>query len=154
MSLAQQPADTEPSSRAHGAAVRVLLVEDEAMVALNLEALVEELGHTVVGIAATRAQALDLARHQPPQVAVVDVNLLDGRTGLQIADELAAAFGTIVVIATGNPEGIACGGAITTVVRKPYADAALLDAVRQAAGAALDQVHQAKASVQQVSGGA
>ena len=124
------------------------------MVALNLEAVVEELGHTVTGVAATRAQALDLARRKPPQVAVVDVNLLDGRTGPQIADDLAAAFGTVVVIATGNPEDVACGGAVTAVVRKPYTDQALSDALRHAARLALDQARRSGAHLQQVIGGA
>ena len=137
MTTTLQPFAETDFRPAHGpTGLRVLLVEDEAMVALNLEALVEDLGHTVTGVAASREQALDLAGCAPPQVAVVDVNLLDGRTGPQIADRLAAAFGTVVVIATGNPEGIVSGGAVFAVLRKPYTDEALAEIIRRAADAA------------------
>jgi CheY-like chemotaxis protein len=132
----------------------VLIVEDEAMVALNLEALIEELGHDVIGIAATRPQAMELAARQAPQVAVVDLNLLDGRTGLALAHVLAAAYGTVVVIATGNPEGIAPAGAVVAVLRKPYTDRALSEAVSQAAGAALARPHPAAARLEQANVGA
>ena len=145
MSDSSQPDGAEPHPSVYvGASVRVLIVEDEAMVALNLEALIEELGHVVTGIAATRAQAIDLAGQQAPQVAVVDLNLLDGRTGLALAHELAATFGTVVVIATGNPEGVAPSGAVVAVLRKPYTDKALSDAVSQAARAALAPSHRAE----------
>ncbi len=136
------------------ASLRVLLVEDEAMVALNLEGLVGELGHVVIGIAATRAQAIDLATRQAPQVAVVDLNLLDGRTGLALAGELATRFGTVAVIATGNPEGVAPGGHVVAVLRKPYTDKALSDAVAQAARAALAPTHRSHIRLEQVDCGA
>jgi two-component system, response regulator PdtaR len=111
---------------------RVLVVEDEALIALNAEAILQEAGFTVTGIAATYAQARALADALPPDVAVVDLNLLDGRTGLRVAEHVHGMHGAMVVIATGNPEGIEAGGAIRAVLRKPYDDAALARAALEA----------------------
>ena len=115
--------------------LRVLLVEDEALIAFNLELLVEELGFTVAGMAPDARRARELAEACPPDLAIVDVNLLDGRTGLDVAAHLASAFGTVVVIATGNADGIEPGGSIFAVVRKPYTDDALARVMRKAADA-------------------
>jgi two-component system, response regulator PdtaR len=111
---------------------RVLVVEDEALIALNAEAILQEAGFTVTGIAATYVQACALADAFPPDVAVIDLNLLDGRTGLRVAEHVHRAHGATVVIATGNPEGIETGGGIRTVLRKPYDDAALVRAAFEA----------------------
>ncbi|HEV7252919.1 MAG TPA: response regulator [Mesorhizobium sp.] len=115
--------------------LRVLLVEDEALIALNLEQLMEELGWEVTGVAASSAQAMALAEQTPPDLAVVDVNLVDGRTGLAVAERLAVRFGVMVVIATANPEDVKVGGHVIAVVRKPYSDAALMAQMREAARA-------------------
>jgi len=111
----------------------VLLVEDETMIALNLEALVEDMGFAVTGLAADSGSARALAEANPPDVAVVDLNLLDGRTGLALAGHLFRTFGTVVIIATGNPEGIEVGGGVFAIVRKPYTNEALERVIRLAA---------------------
>ena len=82
--------------------MKILIVEDEAVTALDLELLVGQFGHDIAGTAATRAEALALVGRDPPDVALVDINLRDGATGPQIAEELARRFGTAIVFVTAN----------------------------------------------------
>lgn len=97
---------------------RILVVEDEILVALELEATAQDLGHEVIGIAADTQTALRLA----PQadIALVDVNLRDGETGPAIGRRLAQDYGVTVVFVTANPAQLGEGvpGALG-VVSKP-----------------------------------
>ncbi|MBY5446067.1 response regulator [Rhizobium leguminosarum] len=97
---------------------RVLIVEDELLIALDLEATVEGMGMQVAGLANGREQALRLA--PLADIAFVDVNLADGPTGPEIGRRLAQEHGIAVVFMTGNPEVVADGvkGAVG-VVQKP-----------------------------------
>jgi len=80
-------ASEQPTPRA--ARLRVLLVEDEIMVALLLEEMLAELGHEVVGPVARLDKALEMALRQPLDVALLDVNL-DGKEIYPVAEALAA----------------------------------------------------------------
>ncbi|MBY3182811.1 response regulator [Rhizobium laguerreae] len=96
---------------------RVLIVEDEFLIALDLEATVEGMGMQVAGLANDREQALRLA--PLADIAFVDVNLADGPTGPEIGRRLAQEHGIAVVFMTGNPvvaDGVK--GAVG-VVQKP-----------------------------------
>ncbi|MBY3032724.1 response regulator [Rhizobium leguminosarum] len=97
---------------------RVLIVEDEFLIALDLEATVEGMGMQVAGLANDCEQALRLA--PLADIALVDVNLADGPTGPEIGRRLAREHGIAVVFMTGNPEVVADGvkGAVG-VVQKP-----------------------------------
>ncbi|PDS42930.1 response regulator [Rhizobium anhuiense] len=97
---------------------RVLIVEDEFLIALDLEATVEGMGMQVAGLANDCEQALRLA--PLADIAFVDVNLADGPTGPEIGRRLAQEHGIAVVFMTGNPEIVADGvkGAVG-VVQKP-----------------------------------
>ncbi|ABC93452.1 putative two-component response regulator protein (plasmid) [Rhizobium etli CFN 42] len=97
---------------------RVLIVEDEFLIALDLGATVEGMGMQVAGLANDREQALRLA--PLADIAFVDVNLADGPTGPEIGRRLAQEHGIAVVFMTGNPETVADGvkGAVG-VVQKP-----------------------------------
>jgi PleD family two-component response regulator len=64
-------------------ATDVLIIEDEALIALDLEALVENLGHRVVGVARTRAEAATIARSRRPGLILADIQLADGSSGLE-----------------------------------------------------------------------
>lgn len=80
---------------------RILIVEDEFLVALNLERVIEDLGHEPVGIAPDQESALELADEEP-DVALVDLNLRDGLTGPQIGKMLSDR-GISVIYVTANP---------------------------------------------------
>ncbi len=97
---------------------RILLVEDEILVALELEATAQDLGYEVVGIAADTQAALRLAPWA--DIALVDVNLRDGETGPAIGRRLAQEYGVTVVFGTANPAQLGEGvpGALG-VVSKP-----------------------------------
>ena len=85
---------------------QVLIVEDEIFVALDLEEALEGAGYSVVGIAADRAEALRQAG--AADVALVDLNLRDGPTGVALGMELAAR-GIQVLFLTANMSTIASG---------------------------------------------
>jgi DNA-binding NarL/FixJ family response regulator len=85
---------------------RVLIVEDEYLVAADLEAALEDLGYTSVGIAQDLETALDLAQARP-DIALVDVHLRDGETGPLIARRLVEEFAVKVLFVTANPRMVA-----------------------------------------------
>ncbi len=82
---------------------RVIIVEDEALVALTLEDVLTEAGYCVCGIADRPAQALEIARVLAPDIAVVDVRLADGGDGIALAEQLAARMSILILFVTGNP---------------------------------------------------
>jgi DNA-binding response OmpR family regulator len=94
---------------------RVLIVEDEFLVALDLKATLEELGFGPVAVASCMQSAFREAGAGPdtaPELALVDVNLADGPTGPVIGSQLARSFGTAVLFLTANPQSaqVADGG--------------------------------------------
>jgi DNA-binding NarL/FixJ family response regulator len=106
----------------------VLIVEDEFLVALELEGILTDAGHKVVGIAPDQASVAALAH--PPEVALVDLNLRDGPSGPTIAELLAEKFGTTIVYVTANPSQIGRPAATAIgIVQKPFSQHAILAAV-------------------------
>ncbi len=109
--------------------MRILVVEDEFLLAMNLENILAELGHEVVGSASSKQEALDVL--DSAQIALVDVRLTDGLTGPELAETLKRQ-GVTVVFTTGNPEFVLQSSAGVGVVRKPYDDAIIARAVAYA----------------------
>lgn len=68
--------------------MRVFLVEDEAIIAMELEDRLEALGHEVCGHAARGEQALSMVPNARPDVVLMDVNLGSGLSGIQVAEQL------------------------------------------------------------------
>lgn len=103
---------------------RILVVEDEIFVAAEIEQVITELGHIPAGIAADQRSALALA--QKSDVALIDLNLRDGPTGIAIGRILAQTHGVTVVFMTANPSQLGDGvpGALG-VLAKPATDAEL-----------------------------
>ena len=89
--------------------LRVLIVEDEVLVAAELAWLVEDLGHQVVGEAATSGEALRLAKETRPDLALVDVHLYDGPTGVEVARRISAESGATVLFMTANQKRVPAG---------------------------------------------
>lgn len=109
--------------------LRVMIVEDQALLAMELELVLGESGCDVVGAAMDSVSALAVAERERPDLALVDVNLLDGMTGPQLAQRLVTEYRTAVVFLTANPEQIPEGfaGALGAVC-KPF-DAATIQGV-------------------------
>lgn len=109
--------------------LKILIVEDEMFLAMDLETHLEALGHRVIGIASDAQESFALASAAAHDLALVDLNLRDGLTGPQIAAKLTRDHSTLVVFVTGNPEQIPYdyAGALGAI-RKPW-DPTTLDQV-------------------------
>ncbi|MEJ7925369.1 response regulator [Sphingobium sp. AN641] len=116
---------------------RVLIVEDEIFVALELEQAVESADFDVVAIAADSASALDAA--DQCDIALVDLNLRDGPTGPSIGVTLASQFGVRVIYVTANPAQIGeAAAAAMGVIVKPFRAQSVQGALRLAASEHID----------------
>jgi len=119
-------------SSAKPGAIKVLIVEDEFLVALQLEDIVVGAGHSVLGIVADRASAGTV--REAPQVALVDVNLRDGPSGPEIARQLSRLYGTAIIYVTANPDQIDQPAPTAIgVVQKPFSHTGILAALNYAA---------------------
>ena len=93
-------------------AVKVLIIEDEPLISMDLESLLEGLGHDVCGIARTHTEALKLVPECSPDLILADIQLGDGSSGLDAVNELKAAqhaTDTPVVFITAYPERFLIG---------------------------------------------
>ena len=90
-------------------ATDVLIIEDETFIAMDIEALVESLGHRVIGVARTHAEAVALARQKPPGLILADIQLADGSSGLDAVNELLGTFEVPVIFITAYPERFLTG---------------------------------------------
>lgn len=110
--------------------LRVMIVEDQALLAMELELVLGESGCEVVGCAMDQAGALLIADRERPELAFVDINLLDGMTGPRIARQIVTEFGCAVIFLTANPEQIPDGfaGALGAV-SKPFDESTILAVV-------------------------
>ncbi|MCO6391636.1 response regulator [Aliihoeflea aestuarii] len=113
---------------------RFLVVEDEIFVAIEIEHVIQELGHECIGIAADREAALSYGAQA--DIALVDINLRDGATGIEIGRELASRHDVTVVFMTANPTQLGDGVPGTLgVIGKPVADDELRASIRYAVAA-------------------
>ncbi|MFJ6328636.1 MULTISPECIES: response regulator [unclassified Rhizobium] len=97
---------------------RVLIVEDDPLIAIDLQEIVHDLGYLTSGIANSFESAKCLAPRS--ELALVDVHLIDGATGPRIGQFLAAEFGISVVMVTANPEVVSDGiSGVIGVITKP-----------------------------------
>ena len=111
------------------APARILIVEDEMLVATELEAILEDLGHVPVGIAPDLDTAMRLA-DRSIDLALVDLNLRDGLTGPAIGRRLCEDCNTTVLFVTANPGLLGAGIAGTVgVLAKPTSEADVKRAV-------------------------
>ena len=90
-------------------ATDVLIIEDEAFIALDLEGLVESLGHRVLGVARTHKEAVALAAAKRPGIILADIQLADGSSGLDAVNEMLKTFEVPVIFITAYPERFLTG---------------------------------------------
>jgi CheY-like chemotaxis protein len=90
-------------------ATDVLIIEDETFIAMDLESLIESLGHRVTGVARTHAEAINLAKAKPPGLILADIQLADGSSGLDAVNELLRTFQVPVIFITAYPERFLTG---------------------------------------------
>lgn len=108
---------------------RILIIEDEALVAMELRFVLEDLGHEVAGVAADARTARGLVRETDVDLALVDIHLSDGPTGVDLGRDLAQQ-GVTVMYMTANPGMVRNGVAGTLgVLSKPTDERAVQTAV-------------------------
>jgi len=114
---------------------RVLIIEDETIIALDIENLVTEMGHKVTGIATTRDDAIRMAKEQKPDIILTDIQLADGSSGIDAAVAILKDFDIPVVFITAYPERLLTGERPepTYLITKPFSR----DTVRATLGQAL-----------------
>jgi DNA-binding response OmpR family regulator len=113
----------------------VLVVEDEVIIAICSAAMLEDAGHAVLGPAHTAGDALELARQQRPDVALIDIDLELPGVGIGLAHQLNGQYGTAIVFTTGRLDlAHAHSDLAVAVLTKPY-DPADLPAIVASAGA-------------------
>jgi len=115
-------------------ATDVLIIEDEPVIATDIQALAKELGHRVIDIAATHAEAIDaVARHRPGLV-LADIQLADGSSGVDAAREILDRFDVPVIFITAFPERLLTGERPepTYLITKPFQPETVKAAIGQA----------------------
>lgn len=102
-------ADTAGRELAAEIATDVLIIEDETFIAMDLESLVKNLGHNVIGVARTHTDAITLAKSKKPGLILADIQLADGSSGLDAVNELLKTLEVPVVFITAYPERFLTG---------------------------------------------
>jgi CheY-like chemotaxis protein len=112
----------------------VLVIEDEPLIAMQLEDLVTRLGHTLCGTAATRTQAREVMGQARPGLVLADIQLADGSSGLDAVDDILALASVPVIFITAYPERLLTGDRPepTYLVTKPFQEATVRAAISQA----------------------
>ena len=108
---------------AQGMRGRVLIIEDEPIIAMDLKDIVEQMGHAVTGTASTRSKAVELAKQDQPDLVLADIQLADGSSGIDAArDIVQQAPGVPVVFITAYPERFLTGDRPEPVflITKPF----------------------------------
>lgn len=112
----------------------VLIIEDEPLIAMQLEDLVTALGHTVSGTATTRTEARAEVAKVAPGLVLADIQLADGSSGLDAVDDILALGTVPIIFITAYPERLLTGDRPepTYLVTKPFREDAVRTAISQA----------------------
>jgi DNA-directed RNA polymerase specialized sigma24 family protein len=103
-------------------ATDVVIIEDEPLIALDLERLVTDLGHRVVKIARTEKQAIEAVKRARPGLILADIQLADGSSGLDAVNEILRTFSVPVIFVTAYPQRLLTGTRPepTFLITKPF----------------------------------
>jgi CheY-like chemotaxis protein len=103
-------------------ATNVLIIEDEPLIAMDLEGIMEQLGHRVVGVARTHREAIELAKGEKLGLILADIQLADGSSGLEAVNELLRSVQAPVIFITAFPERLLTGERAepTYLITKPF----------------------------------
>ncbi len=103
-------------------ATDILIIEDEPLIAMDIEQLVESLGHHVVGIARTHKEAVALYGKTNPKMILADIQLADGSSGIDAVNDILSSEALPVIFITAFPERLLTGERPepTFLVTKPF----------------------------------
>ncbi|WP_409432256.1 response regulator [Litorimonas sp. RW-G-Af-16] len=127
--LAEAEADIERELRTN-----VLIIEDEPIIAADIEGLVEDLGHTVDSISATRTEAVKAAARKKPGIVLADVQLADGSSGIDAVADILGEHDVPVIFITAFPERLLTGDKPEPayLISKPFSPKNVKAAISQA----------------------
>jgi DNA-directed RNA polymerase specialized sigma24 family protein len=103
-------------------AADILIIEDEPLIAMDLEALVTDVGHRVLGVARTHAEAVASVASRKPSLVLADIQLADGSSGLEAVNEILTTITVPVIFITAYPERLLTGQKPepTFLITKPF----------------------------------
>ena len=113
---------------------QVLIIEDEPLIAMDLEGIVQGLGHKVTAIADTRTSAVAAARSHKPGLVLADIQLADGSSGIDAVTDILNDFEVPVIFITAYPDRLLTGERPepTFLITKPFQEATVKAAISQA----------------------
>ncbi|MCB1338210.1 MAG: response regulator [Maritimibacter sp.] len=114
---------------------KVMVIEDEAIIAMDIASIVEDVGHAVTGIARSRAEAVKLAASDRPDLILADIQLADNSSGIDAVNDILAQFDNIpVIFITAFPERLLTGTRPEPafLITKPFSEDQVRSAVSQA----------------------
>ncbi|KIN62940.1 Two-component response regulator [Sulfitobacter noctilucicola] len=120
---------------ADSASGSVMIIEDEAIIAMDIESIVAEMGHRVTGIARTRDEAIALASKDVPDLILADIQLADNSSGIDAVNDILQELGTRpVIFITAFPERLLTGDKPEPafLISKPYSVDQVMSSVSQA----------------------
>ncbi|MFK7838303.1 MAG: response regulator [Sulfitobacter sp.] len=113
----------------------VMIIEDEAIIAMDIESIVAEMGHRITGIARTQAEAVALAKADQPDLILADIQLADNSSGIDAVNDILQAHGARpVIFITAFPERLLTGDKPEPafLISKPYSVDQVVSSVSQA----------------------
>ena len=105
-----------------GLTTRVMIIEDEPIIALDIQAIVEGMNHEVAGVARTRDEAVRLAAETTPGLILADIQLADESSGIEAVKDILKGRSTPVIFITAYPERLLTGERPepTYLITKPF----------------------------------
>ena len=114
---------------------KVMIIEDEAIIAMDIHSIVSEMGHEITGIARTRSAAVEMGTRARPDLILADIQLADKSSGIDAVNDLLGQFGDLpVIFITAFPERLLTGERPEPafLISKPYSEEEVRAAVGQA----------------------
>ncbi|QUJ75955.1 response regulator [Sulfitobacter albidus] len=132
---AEELVDIARREMADGVRGSVMIIEDEAIIAMDIESIVADMGHRITGIARTRDEAVQLAGDDLPDLILADIQLADNSSGIDAVNDILGAHGVRpVIFITAFPERLLTGDKPEPafLISKPYTEDQVISAVSQA----------------------
>jgi DNA-directed RNA polymerase specialized sigma24 family protein len=113
---------------------KVLIIEDESIIALHIKQIVQGLGHEVMAIVRTRTEAVAKAKEEMPELVLADISLADGSSGIDAVKDILAEQSVPVIFITAFPERLLTGERPepTYLITKPFEPETVIATIGQA----------------------
>ena len=112
----------------------VMVIEDEAIIALHIKSILRDIGHKVIGVSRTHHEAVKMARESKPELVLADICLADGSSGIDAVKDILAEQAVPVIFITAFPERLLTGERPepTYLITKPFEPATVIATIGQA----------------------